>query len=834
MRDGGRPRGGLRARDDEVHRVVAAVLRGTSVELVGPRGSGRSALAAEAARTLEGLGRTVLRVRGDADLPDTEALRLSLPSRVLAGLDGATAPLARLHRVLADLLTDDTAVVVVDDADLLDATSRAVLGTLHATLGVAVLGTTCPERSPRRSGGWLADRCRPLARVPVGPLPVEDLHGVLADRLDAELSPAVTARIHAEAGGLPGTCVAVLEEAVARGGLLQADGLWVDAEPRGPTDGTAFEVYLADLPLGARDAVEVLAHAGPVAVGVAERLLPDGTLGDLETRGLVRTARGTGVDLVRVHPPGLADHVEATSPASRRARLAALVGPTGDVPGPADLVARTLARRHQDDLRAAARRWDAERTVPHAAQVLRLALSGPAESRLVTAVLDGTDLTDGTGGFDAVAVASYAARWALSRGEPADEVLASLERALPPGAPHHGALASLALLLRCELDRVDPGAGVVLRARIRGDDDDSRAARVALAGWCLLRGRHADALAALDDDRGRWPEPLRGSADLIHGLALFGSGDFGGGLVHARLLLDRAAAEHDGAAYAAGSVVAAVCLGARLDLDAVRGQLFDLLASGASSLALLLPVDRAARVLLASVALGTDQPAVSRGLVALAQRTPGGGALPFADDAWALALRHYAAGALDPAARVLDAAVVAHRERGHVFAAEITEMHRLVLRYDPVRAAAFAPTAERMGGPVFRAYLSAKQAIHDEDPRQLMSAADRLRRLAAVRGAARFYADAAGLFHLGGRPREAELARSAAQALGCGDPVGAPGPPLSAREVEVVELVARGLSNTAIAERLFLSRRTVESHLRNIKRKTGAVDRAAIESLAPR
>jgi len=60
---------------------------------------------------------------------------------------------------------------------------------------------------------------------------------------------------------------------------------------------------------------------------------------------------------------------------------------------------------------------------------------------------------------------------------------------------------------------------------------------------------------------------------------------------------------------------------------------------------------------------------------------------------------------------------------------------------------------------------------------------------------------------------------------------------LSARELEVLELVAAGLTNEAIAERLSLSVRTVERHLSNIYAKlrvSGKVGRAAAARFAAR
>jgi DNA-binding NarL/FixJ family response regulator len=57
-------------------------------------------------------------------------------------------------------------------------------------------------------------------------------------------------------------------------------------------------------------------------------------------------------------------------------------------------------------------------------------------------------------------------------------------------------------------------------------------------------------------------------------------------------------------------------------------------------------------------------------------------------------------------------------------------------------------------------------------------------------------------------------------------------PSLSAREVEVLELVARGMPNPAIAERLFLSVKTVQNRVSDLLAKTGALSRAELVARA--
>jgi len=95
--------------------------------------------------------------------------------------------------------------------------------------------------------------------------------------------------------------------------------------------------------------------------------------------------------------------------------------------------------------------------------------------------------------------------------------------------------------------------------------------------------------------------------------------------------------------------------------------------------------------------------------------------------------------------------------------------------------------------------------------------------------AAALLGEAAGLAQRIGLPTLLDRVRALDSEVPAALPAG-----LSSREVEILGLVARGLSNREIGKALFISEHTAANHIRNILRKTDCANRTEAASYAHR
>ncbi len=219
----------------------------------------------------------------------------------------------------------------------------------------------------------------------------------------------------------------------------------------------------------------------------------------------------------------------------------------------------------------------------------------------------------------------------------------------------------------------------------------------------------------------------------------------------------------------------------------------------------------------------------------------------------------------DVAAEVRLAALLLGRTADHVSRLPADRLGRLVARAEEVAGRAAGIFASGSGRPApdteGRAWSARAEAEHlrlrwraglDVDEASLRGTWEEAARLFADRAhpyeAARSQAELAGVLAAGGqRDRADELGRAArdtARRLGARpllarlrllDPIDRPAdgaPALTARESEVLALIAEGRSNGQIGTALFISTKTVSVHVSNILAKLGARSRGEAAALA--
>jgi DNA-binding CsgD family transcriptional regulator len=855
----------LVGRDDEIRQALAALdddAEFQGVALVGDSGVGKSTLARTLATTVESGGRTVRYVLGTQT---GRAVPLGAFYRSVT-VDAPHEPAAMLAAAQQTLDREENLVVVVDDAQLLDPLSSTLVYQLAASGSARLIvtirsGNDAPDAVTAlwKERLLLSLRIEAFSREQTGELARAVLGGAVDTRLISEL--------HHRAAGSPLLLRGLLSAGRESGVLVRTDAGW---QLRGALRADRqlhdlLEFRLRSFAPEELEAVEVLAAAEVLDWEILRGLCDADAVVSLERSGVIQLVADGSQAVARLYHPVLGEVAMQRAGVVRSRQLNGM-----------------LAQHLRKHLQAEGRRSrppDVRTQIQLAQFMTRSDLSpdldviiGAAASALGMWNIDcGEELArfafDRGGGLPAAIVLAGAMVW-QGRSDEIEAVLGDFDPDSADGLlTAHGCLRAAnlfwcgqiedaRLVLANVRDRVEGEASVglitameVLFAYFSGDVSTTIETGLALCArdvspvatawaaaptcWALaLAGRFGDVhrvaaaglRAAVLGESG----PLRLVIGLAEVMALTTAGDYSA----AERVWERYAAMPAGApaVHAAVNAMRGLVHLARGGLPSACAAFHDSLSamSGGSPFSWLMLV--AAWSAQAEGARGDGEAAAA----ALRRSEEAYGpyvAVYLPELELGRAWERASVGQTTAAQKhVVRAAQIARRSGMH--AVEMRALHTAVRFGDGSHATRLGELAKTLNTPLAEAVAVHARGLADRDGDLLDAAADRFADLGAVALGADAAAQAAREHARTGH-RGKEVASSArAHGLASQGEVrtravaAAARPlPISDREREIAMLVAAGLSNHQVADRLHVSVRTVEGHLYRIFAKLGIDDR---------
>jgi DNA-binding CsgD family transcriptional regulator len=863
----------LVGRDGELDLVRRVVRDSGSVVVAGASGVGKSRLIAEALGGLGGGVRTVM-VRGTRS---TATVPFG-PFAVWAPTGSGPPVGDRLHvlRAVSRALVNDErqVVVAVDDAHLLDEGSAALVLYLATSTPASVVTTI--RRGEQSPDAVVALWKEGLAeRVDLRPLGEREVAELAERVLGGAISPGTLRRLWALTAGTPLYLRELVRACLDQGVLVRSGGAW---RWRGTLTGSGrlselMGDRLANLDAEQRRLLELVVIGEPLPVALVRGLDGEAALTDLAGRGLVVTETSGGTEVVRLADRLHGEVLRAETPASTaRGRQRALAA-----------AAVAVGWQERDPLRVASW-WLESGAVPESGAVyLAAARRALALAEWVLADRLGQAAEAAGEGAEATLV-RVAARVQLRGWGAAADLLDGLS----PGALHGDLLAQYARFrsgfLFWSRGEFAAGRGVLVDVATRLPDATRSRVRTEAAYLAAFACRPAEAIGLATeaiDDAGPHTA-LRVQALAVAALAWILQGRMSAAIraaeaasasVAALLAADPAPGNparlmtttHCLALALAGRLSEAATRAAAV-WEAVENEDTEVLRattmSVAARIALLegrigLARQRGHDAVVYAKAPGKQWPAavlvtaaVQLGDVSTADevvRQVGstGPVIPLYERELALARAWLAAARGDVSSAQLMA-----RQAAADAAAEGLWLLEMLALLDVVRLGApesaetrLVELSEVVDGTLSVAASAYARGAAARDAEGLDRTADRFEAMGATLLAAECAALAAGIHRQRGR-RAAHLmslarARELAARTGARTPAlyGIDEPTmldtLTSREREVAALAARGLTNREIAGRLFLSVRTVHSHLRHTYTKLGINDRAKLVGMFP-
>jgi len=859
----------LRGRSGELRLIESALAEADSSGVVirGAVGVGKSRLARE---TLDLVARRGWQHRCVVGTCSARALPLGAVSDWVGPAE--TVSLDVVRTVIDDLTaaaSGTPVVICVDDVALLDDLTTFVIHQI-VRRGAAKLVITIRDGDPVPGATQEILKSGQFEQLMLQPLAREEAETLVAETLGGRLAPESAERLWALTCGNALYLRNIVESEVAEGRLIQHGGVWTwtgtPVVPPGLIE--LIETRMGALPAEVSDIVDILAVAEPLDIDVLTSITSPAAVEDAETRGLITLQiRSRDGIAVRLAHPLYGEVRRARAAQTRLRRLRGLISqslviPTGD-----------------EDVHSVVRRAS-----------LRLESDLPADPQLFTAAAQGAvSLADMTladrladaairagAGVEASFIRSWALAWidpaeaeAILAGIPTDQltdeedVLRAAYRfacllwglADPDGAKH-------------VLDEVSATASGPARAWVDA---------LYIMYWAAMARPHAALRSAERVDLADVPALMGAASSWALGVAFGDSGCCGSALAtyqsgydivtragqgaHLRYLIgDR----HLGTLLQYGLVNDAQSLACQLRDQAADlpggAQLLSAAIAGRAALgtgrpaeahAVLEPVIEAFfatgdvnglgyRFLISdTIALAmlgdTDSAAAAFGhLERHAYRSYG-----FVDyerelaRAWVEASQGLVATAVD-----ICLAAAKTTQRNGQLAAEVVCLQTATQFGDRTCEERLLELASVVEGP--RCGMAARfaTALRAGDAAELATLSEEFERAGDLVAAVDAAAHAALAYRNLERRGSALTCSSRAEALAAGPGLTTPALsqarnrlPLTDREREIVMLLGRKMSTPAIADRLTLSRRTVENHIYRAMAKTGVANRDELASL---
>jgi DNA-binding CsgD family transcriptional regulator len=858
------------ARDDELRQALAALVDDAEfhgVVLVGDSGVGKSTLARALADTLESGGATVRYVLGTQT---GCAIPLGAFFRSVT-VEAAHEPAAMLAAAQRTLEREENLVVVVDDAQLLDPLSSTLVHQLAAS-GSARLIVTIRSGDPVPDAVTALLKERLLLRLRIEAFTREQTGELARAVLGGAVDTRLINELYGRSGGNLLVLCGLLSAGRESGVLVRTDAGW---QLRGPLHPDRelydlLEFRLQSFAPEELEAVEILAAAEVLDWEILRGLCDPEAVGRLERRGVIQVVADGSNTVARLAHPIFGEVAMQRAGVLRSRQLTSLLAQ--------QLQKQAQERSRLPDVRTRIRlaqfmmRSD---LTPDLDVIIRAAASAVTMSDIACGEELARFAFERGGGLPAALVLAEAVGW-QGRG---DEVEAVLNDVDPDGAAEWlivqwGCLRAANLFFSCR--RVEPARLALADVRARVDSEALLSLVTAMeAAFACFSGDVQTTLnlgfAVFTSDvlpvvrmwvttwtcwalalTGRFGEVQR-VADAGRAAVLNQSGPpcrFAMGLAEVAALTaagDNLAAERVWERYAPTTRVwpaADAFPHAMLGLvQLARGALVSACSAFQDSLSAMSRGFPSGWLMLVSA--WSAQAEGARGASAAAAA-----ALRRSEEAYgpqvavflpelelARAWERASVGQTMAAqAHAVRAAQIA-RQSG-MYAVEMRALHTAVRFDDRSQSERLAELAETLNTPLAEAIAEHACGLADHDGDLLDAAADRFADMGAVALAADAAAQAAREHaRTGQRGKEIKsstrahrLARQGGIRTPAVDAAAWP-LPITARECEIANLVAAGLSNRQVADRLVVSVRTVEGHVYRIFAKLGIDDRSQLVHL---